>query len=638
MANPFERRATEYLRDDEAGFLSLVSPEPLKTYFRTDANRGQLYNLLVRVIGTPGSGKTTMATLLEARMVDAVLAEREKEDHGEIIKALVACGVIDRGHQRVAGVRLPMEGEYRDFWELPYDDSLKTKLVLALIQSRAVLGLARNLERRRGRIAVEFIPRSDAGAALEEIGGAHTQQILERARAVERAVYQVGASLVPFPEDRIPDAAVRPFRPFDVIEGIRIVELDGTKLVLKPLIILDDAHTLAPRQFALMFRDLARREIRVARWIMMRLDALPPSSALGEGDSELAPELKSGRDYIDIFLQRSEDRYKSRTVFRSMARSMADRYLRRHPVFDRRQYRGFETLLSSEPDNLPEQAIARIKDDVSRLQKRLRIASTRRNLLQKEVDRYVQGSQSRDVGPEVQLAMLSILMHRYAKRVPQQSLFSGDENPDPRQVVVADAGVADAARLHLRHSHNRAFHYGLNTISDASSENAELFLHLSAALVDRMEARIINGDPPLLIARQQDKILGDRARQIIEKWNFPFAPNIRNLLESMARECLEESLKPNAPLDAGANAVGIPQDEFEAIRAGEPELVQLLHFAIAYNALILRPNYRQGGHDKRWCLFELGGPAILADSLTLKRGGFLERRTVDLLRYAGLRQ
>ena len=32
MANPFEKRATEYLRDDEAGFLSLVSPEPLRTY------------------------------------------------------------------------------------------------------------------------------------------------------------------------------------------------------------------------------------------------------------------------------------------------------------------------------------------------------------------------------------------------------------------------------------------------------------------------------------------------------------------------------------------------------------------------------------------------------------------------------
>ena len=65
-------------------------------------------------------------------MVATVLAEREKEDHGEIINALEACGMVERGVQVVAAVRLPMEGEYRDFWELPYDASLRTKLVLAL--------------------------------------------------------------------------------------------------------------------------------------------------------------------------------------------------------------------------------------------------------------------------------------------------------------------------------------------------------------------------------------------------------------------------------------------------------------------------------------------------------------------------
>ena len=69
MANPFEKRATEYLREVEAGFLSLVSPEPLKTYLGSDNRPGQLYDMLVRIIGTPGSGKTTMAALIEARMV-----------------------------------------------------------------------------------------------------------------------------------------------------------------------------------------------------------------------------------------------------------------------------------------------------------------------------------------------------------------------------------------------------------------------------------------------------------------------------------------------------------------------------------------------------------------------------------------
>jgi hypothetical protein len=452
---------------------------------------------------------------------------------------------------------------------------------------------------------------------------------------VERAVYQVGASLVPPGVDRIPEAAVRPFRPFDVVEAVKVDDGNGGIAVLKPLIILDDAHNLAPRQFDLVFRDLARREIRVARWIMMRLDGLTPQAALLDTEGSIAPEIKSGRDYIDIFLQR-EDRIKSRTVFRGVAKSMADRYLRRHPVFARRQWRGFSTLLSVEPPGPNAQTLRRLSEEIVKVQNRLAIPSPRRASLETEVERYVLGAKNQDTGPEVRLAMLRILMHRYVNQVPQQSLFGSEGEREPRHAITADAGVAHGARLYLRHTYNRALHYGLPAISDASSENAELFLHLAAALVDRMEARIINGDPPALTAQQQDKILADRARRIIEEWNFPFAADIRKMLTSMAKDCLEESLAPSAWLDAGANAIGIPQDEFNtAIKNKHADLAQLLQYAVAYNAIILRPNYRQGG--KIWCLLELGGPAILANSLTLSRGGFLEKRVHDVMRYAGLR-
>ena len=95
---------------------------------------------------------------------------------------------------------------------------------------------------------------------------------------------------------------------------------------------------------------------------------------------------------------------------------------------------------------------------------------------------------------------------------------------------------------------------------------------------------------------------------------------------------------PNAWLDAGANAVGVPQDEFAEALGGKnsnDQLAQILHYAAAYNAVLLRQHYQQGG--KTWCLIELGGPAILAYSLTLSRGGFLEKRVTDLLRYARLK-
>ena len=64
MENPFLRRATEFLRDDEA-FLAVVSPEPVSYHLKRPGESGTLYDRLVLLRGTPGSGKTTLARLFE---------------------------------------------------------------------------------------------------------------------------------------------------------------------------------------------------------------------------------------------------------------------------------------------------------------------------------------------------------------------------------------------------------------------------------------------------------------------------------------------------------------------------------------------------------------------------------------------
>ena len=137
----------------------------------------------------------------------------------------------------------------------------------------------------------------------------------------------------------------------------------------------------------------------------------------------------------------------------------------------------------------------------------------------------------------------------------------------------------------------------------------------------------------MLTSRVQHSLLREKAAEIIRDWDFPQHQLVRRLADGIAAECVEKSLEPNASLGGGASAFGIPQDEFDTIPAKYPNLAGVLQFGIAYNSFMLVPNY--GTKKQRWCLIELGGVLLLHHGLTLRRGGFLERRTEDLVRILG---
>ena len=157
MANPFLRRATEYVRDD-ASFLSIVSPAPLTTFLATSKSKDDMFEVPVRIIGAPGSGKTMLATLAEFHMVETILRDETNPTNRTLADALAQAGFLRDGKPSVAAVRVPMESEYRDFWELSYDPLVKTKLAFWLVQARAMLGLIRNLTANRTRSIEAIVP------------------------------------------------------------------------------------------------------------------------------------------------------------------------------------------------------------------------------------------------------------------------------------------------------------------------------------------------------------------------------------------------------------------------------------------------------------------------------------------------
>lgn len=631
MSNPFLRRATEFFRDDTA-FLSIVTPVPLVSFFRKPNEQGTLLDLPVLVTGSPGSGKTTIATLLEFRLMEQILKDPDNRTNKDLAQAINECNFAKDGKPAIVAVRLPMESGYRDFWELPYDNSVKTRLVLSLIQARAILAIFRNLTAtgQRQPSDITFIMRPDAEAAVEEIGGTDPEKIRARARDMERAIYAIGASLVPPPLSKIDSIGQSPYRPFDVIQEIEVDWGENDPIRLRPLVILDDAHVLQGEQMELIFRELARREIKVARWVMMRLDTLNPKFVF-RTEADPLPGLKVGRDYEEVAMQ-MRNRDAERVNFRRMAIDMANRYLPHHRMLNEKGIARFGDLLPEEPVGLTSGQTAELRRLVESDQRKLSITASRRKLIDASVDEYAEASRSTDIREDMKLAMVRILMHRYANRTPQRSLdIFGEEDPDPNVPLKPNSGVADGARAHLHTIFGRARHFGIDALCDASDENAELFLQMAGNLVSRMETLMIRRKSPVLQPQMQQEELSRKAIEIVDRWTFPLSGKATLLVEALAKECAEETAKPNARLGGGANAIGIPQTEMTAILESGREIASVLKYAVAYGAL-KQPiiDYSQGG--KLWCLLELSGPICLKHSLTMKRGGFLERRIDHLIR------
>ncbi|QMU61182.1 MAG: hypothetical protein GKR92_05490 [Gammaproteobacteria bacterium] len=642
MANPFEKRTTEYMRDD-AAFLSVVAPEPLHTFFEKHSKEGTLYDRLSMIIGTPGSGKTTISSLLQYKTVQTLLDNPNLSEYKPLVNALKKCGIIEVSGNTLAikflGCRIPMESEYRDFWELPYSLDVKMGLLKSFLQARAMLSWLRGLEDashvKLSMINLQY--REGAEAAETSIGGCNGASLFERAKEIERSIYEIGTALVPPLEEDLGKIATGSYHPFDAIKYFTFDRAGGS-ILLRPMVMFDDVHTLHPDQLTILVNWLVKREMKIARWMLMRLDAQTPQSVLLEEldtNSVIEQEspVKPSREITYIWLQSSKDRAKKRSEFRKMARSMADKYLRLMPVFSRQGLTSFPDLLNTNIPPISGSKIEKLKSKLENLRHKVIVSNKIYEEFKRDVDAYFSTAQTIDNSEDVKLAMLHIMVHRYTKRVPQASLF--DQNDDQSNSVELNkpmkvsSGLADGARIFLMHEYGRPYYYGIDAVCDGGSENAEQFLQLASQLVNAAETRIIRSQPASLPPSYQHKMIIDRAIEMVREWDFPKNREMRKLCKQIAFECLQKSLEPNAPLNGGANAFGIPQDEFSKIPSQYPELAKILKFGVAYNAISIKPS--QSTKNKMWSLIELSGPVIISSGLTLSRGGFLERTVEDLL-------
>lgn len=637
MENPFLIRAAELLRDDEA-FLAVVSPEPVTHHLKKFGEAGILYDRLVLIRGTPGSGKTTMARLFEYPTLFTLLRNKSTTGYKELHAALNECRAVKDEEPLIVGCRLPMESDYRDFWEFPYADEIKTNLMMSLLQARTVLGWFRHLQ--AAGIApdqVEIVTRPESLALLDTIGGAKGQAVAAHAAEMENRIYKIITALVPPNLATLAKEVGTPYRPFDHIEKIRVPAVQGLasrSRDLIPLAIFDDAHELHPDQFQAMERSLVRRELRIARWIIARFDVLLPDQALDEATQDRSdvaeyPGVTSGRDTVLILLQSSGRRLEQRKRFRVLAKDMAGRYLRRMPLLNDKGLRELANILPEAGVGITPGRLKELMGKVDTAQTQLRIPAALRSDYEKQIQKY--WGDKTPLSPDVALGMLLVMMHRTEVRRPKASpgLFDeeGDEpEPEPSRPVGANDAVFEAALFQLFRHYERPYYYGVDAVCDAGSENAEQFLRLSAEFVEAAVTQLARSKAPSLSPLTQHKLLRETAERIMEKWSFPQDSSVRRLVTRIANECQKKSMEPNGAVIA--SAFGIPQTEFNELAKNIPAVARVLQFAVAYNAITLVPHHNCQGEV--WCLLELGGIALLKHGLTLKRGGFIKGTALRL--------
>jgi hypothetical protein len=626
LRNPFRLRRSESINNDDA-FLMLFEPGILEVM-----PQDTLWDSVHIIRSAAGGGKTSLVRMFTPASLNT-LYRRGKTDTKtrDLYQQMREFDAIDDGGPTVLGVLLTCGPGYSMLQDLEIDQARKNRLFFGLLNARIVLAVLRGALDLKGLSFPDgldrlTIPSSKGMPLIGSISFPCTgRQFFSWAEQREATLCGSLDSLGPLKAESLPgDDALYSL---SLMEPTNLV-IDGTPIVRRVLLMMDDIHKLTSHQRSLLVGTVIDARSGVGIWIAERFEALSPQEMLSSG-------AERGRDYgaaieIERFWRAKPEK------FEKLVTKLADR---RIDEADDTKIRSFaaclqETLAGPKWDVLFGDIAKTVTDRVKN-----RFGSKER------FRDWISARQSASGTPR-ELATnwraLEILIERELRR-DQKGLF--DDRPLAEEDLAKqdDSSLNNAAELFLAHEHDLPYYFGIERVSRLASLNIQQFLGLGGEVFEESTAAELLRQPTPLAPERQHAIMKDMAKQLWDEIprKVRYGRALRQFLESVGNFCKDYTYQPNAPNDWAVTGTAIKMSEraqlFEATASPSTanedlaRLGKMLTSALAHNLLVAQLDYSCKG-DK-WMVLNLNRLLCVHFDLPLSYGLYKERPLRTLIRW-----
>ncbi len=595
--NPFLSRFSDRTGLKNSTFLSMYAPQFVRELLE---NENLLLPKATRLIGIPGSGKSSILRLFSVDILTEII--RQKTTYLHIYDVLSEAKVIDGDIIKSIGLYVPIDEFFYETDNVKLDQVDNKKLFYTLFDLRVARQLNYSLERLRS-----FYGKAGSGTPVRGVPSdrmpprifSETKTIDAMEREIQDKEMLVSQVLNSFPGTPIPERLELHHRFF----SLDLIDAQIANGNINFILMVDDAHELYPEQLKALIGAIEKR-YSFPRWITTRKHIYSIDMLLGNPNGTT-----DGREVITIDVDRE---LRQSSLYKKFIKILVDRRLKLTSALHEFNADYIEGMLPAESSVTEEKIYSGCE------QQRQEAFQIRKQLMftLEELDKFVAGKTLDPIDGELVL----IKAHRASKK-KQQSFF---QTLDLDNIASKDK---QAAELFWKKRVGLALYSGFDSILAASNYNVEQFMRIFSPFIDRLIYRVELNKIQTISPQEQANIFDKVVKEYIENiiLRLHYGNKIYQLVDNLGRFFSFRTYEPNAPHAPGITQFAMLASDIEepTMLPSKSELSNILTTAIAHNVFVPEGTQHQGtkGSELKY-IFSLNRLLCIKYELPMQKGDF----------------